>query len=215
VRSVVATEVAAHPVVDSLVRRATREVAPIVNRQITRLEAPLARSGSQYPLGNLIADAQRSIGRGDIAVMNNGGIRAGLPKGPITYGMLYEVQPFGNRLYKVEMSGAQVREYLERLVGRDNLREHVSGITIGYNPELPRGERIVSLRLPAGRTLADGATYTVVMNEFMAAGGEGMNLPEGARSTALDISDLDALIAHLRRMRPVAAPRETRIFITQ
>lgn len=215
VRSVVATEVPALASVDSIVRVAARRIAPIVKRPVANLAVSLPRLEGQYSLGNVIADAQRSVGRGDIAVMNNGGIRAGLPKGRITYGHVYEVHPFGNRLFRVEMSGAGVREYLERIVARDNLRDHVSGITIGYNPALPRGQRIVSLRLPAGRTLSDGATYTVVMNEFMAAGGEGLNLPEGSRSTPLDIMDLDALIVYLQRLRTVPSASENRIFISQ
>ena len=74
----------------------------------------------------------------------------------------------------------------------------------------------MSLRLPEGRTLSDAATYTVVVNEFMATGGEGMGPPEGAGSSALDINDLDALIAYLKRLRaPVTAPQESRIIISQ
>ncbi len=216
VRSVVATEIAPHAGVDSIVRRSTALVAPIINRRITRLAAPLNRDGSQYPLGNLIADAQRVIGKGDVAVMNNGGIRVGLSAGDVTYGALYEVQPFGNRLYSVQMTGAELRAYLEQIVSRDNLREHVSGVTIGYNPELPKGQRIVSLRLPAGRTLSESATYNVIMNEFMALAGEGVSVPQGARRSQLDILDLDALIAYLQRIpSPVRAPTENRIFITQ
>ena len=53
------------------------------------------------------------------------------------------------------------------------------------------------------------------MNEFMAAGGEGLNLPEGSRSTPLDITDLDALIAYLQRLRTVPSASENRIFISQ
>jgi 2',3'-cyclic-nucleotide 2'-phosphodiesterase (5'-nucleotidase family) len=114
------------------------------------------------------------------------------------------------------MTGAQVREYLERVVAGESLRDHVSGVTIGYNPELPAGQRIVSLRQPAGRTLSDGAMYTVIVNEFMASGGEGRGPPEGATSEALDMLDLDALISYLRRQpTPVKVPSENRIFITQ
>ena len=217
VRSVVATEVPAHPAIDSIVRRSSAAVAATVNRNVARLAAPLPRTGNQYALGNLIADAQRVIGKGDLGVMNNGGIRAGLPSGAVTYGDVFEVHPFGNRLYRVRMTGAQVRVYLEQIVGRDNLREHVSGATIGYNPELPRGERIVSIRLPAGRTLSDGSTYSVIMNEFMAiGGGEGVSVPDGAEVTALDILDIDALIEYFGRLpAPISVPAENRIFITQ
>lgn len=101
-------------------------------------------------------------------------------------------------------------------MARENLREHVSGVTIGYNPELPKGERIVSLQMPAGRTLVDGAVYNVILNEFMATGGEGMTIPAGASMAPLTITDLDALISYLRTLRaPVRAPTDTRIFITQ
>ena len=217
VRSVVATEVAAHPAVDSIVKRASASVASLVNRPIARLADPMPRTGSQYALGNLIADAARVIGRADVGVMNNGGIRAALPAGTVTYGQLFEVHPFGNRLYRVRMSGAQLRAYLEQIVARESLREHVSGITIGYNPELPKGQRITSLRLPDGRTLSDAATYTVAMNEFMAVGGgEGVAVPQGAPMTALEQLDLDVLITYLQRVaQPVAAPDEHRIVITQ
>jgi 2',3'-cyclic-nucleotide 2'-phosphodiesterase (5'-nucleotidase family) len=217
VRSVVATEVAAHPAIDSIVKRASASVASLVNRPIARLAEPMPRTGSQYALGNLIADAARVIGRADIGVMNNGGIRAALPAGTVTYGQLFEVHPFGNRLYRVRMSGAQLRTYLEQIVARESLREHVSGITIGYNPELPKGQRITSLRLPDGRTLSDAAMYTVAMNEFMAVGGgEGVAVPEGAPMTALEQLDLDVLISYLQRSpQPVAAPDEHRIVITQ
>jgi 2',3'-cyclic-nucleotide 2'-phosphodiesterase (5'-nucleotidase family) len=216
VRSVVSTGIAPNPEVASIVQRATAAVASRVNRRIGTLAEGLPRTGSQYPLGNLIADAQRAVGKGDIAVMNNGGIRQGLPAGPINYGHLFAVQPFENRLYRVEMTGAQIRAYLEQIVARDGLREHVSGITIGYNPELPKGQRIVSLRLPSGRTLSESARYSVVMNEFMAQSGEGVTVPEGAIATPLDIVDLDALISYLQsRPGPMQAPKENRIFITQ
>src|SRR5688500_6981335 len=215
VHSVVATEIAADPGVDSIVRRAAARVVPIVGRRIARVATALPRTGNQYALGHLIADAQRAIGKGDVAVMNNGGIRAGLPAGEVTYGHLYEVHPFSNRLHRVRMSGAQLREYLERLVGRETLRDHVSGITIGFNPELPKGKRIVSLRLPAGRTLSDASMYDVIMNEFMATGGEGLSLPGGVESTVLEMDDLDALITYLQRIpQPVTAPKENRIFIS-
>jgi 2',3'-cyclic-nucleotide 2'-phosphodiesterase/3'-nucleotidase/5'-nucleotidase len=216
VRSVVSTEIAPDPAIATIVQRATAAVASRVNRQIGTLPEGLPRTGSQYPLGNLIADAQRVVGKGDIAVMNNGGIRQGLPAGAINYGHLFAVQPFENRLYRVDMTGAQLRAYLEQIVGRDGLREHVSGVTIGYNPELPKGQRIVSLRLPSGRTLSESATYSVVMNEFLALSGEGVTVPEGAVSVPLDIVDLDALISYLQaRPGPIQAPKENRIFITQ
>ena len=202
--------------VDSLVKRATAQVAPFVNREVAEVAVTLNRDEPQYALGNLIADAQRSAANGDIAVMNNGGIRANLRAGRATYGTLFEVQPFGNTLYNLRMTGAQLREYLERLVAGRELRAHVSGVTIGYNPDLPAGRRIVSLTFPEGRTLAEGGTYNVIVNDFMATGGDGMGPPQSAQSIPLGIVDLDALVSYLKSLpSPIRAPTETRIFITQ
>ena len=216
VREVVDSAIAPVARVDSLVKAAAARVAPFVNRKVAEVASSLDRNGTQYPLGNLIADAQRWAAKGDVAIMNNGGIRANLRAGTATYGSLFEIQPFGNTLYRLRMTGAQLRDYLEGVVARDEVRDHVSGVTIGYNPDLPVGKRIVSLTFPAGRTLADGATYNVIVNDFMATGGEGMGVPAGARSTPLGVVDLDALVSYLKSLpSPVRAPTEARIFIAQ
>jgi 2',3'-cyclic-nucleotide 2'-phosphodiesterase (5'-nucleotidase family) len=216
VREVVDSAISPVARVDSLVKAATSKVAPFVNRKVAEVAVALNRDGTQYALGNLIADSQRSAGKGDIAIMNNGGIRANLRAGTATYGSLFEIQPFGNTLYRLRMTGAQLRDYLERVVARDELRDHVSGVTIGYNPALPVGKRIVSITFPAGRTLADGANYDVIVNDFMATGGEGMGPPEGARSMPLGIVDLDALVSYMKSLpSPIQAPAEARIFIAQ
>ncbi len=216
VRSVVTASLAPYPPADSIVSRASKSVAPIVNRRIGTTRAQLVREGSQYPLGNLIADAQRWAGKGDVAIVNNHGIRANLRAGEITYGTLFEIQPFANTLYRIRMTGAQLRQYLEKLVGMDELLVHVSGVTIGYNPDLPRGQRIGSLRLAAGRTLNESSYYNVVTNNFMATGGSNMGPPSGSRLTLLNITDLDALIGYLKTLRsPIVAPTENRIFIAQ
>jgi 2',3'-cyclic-nucleotide 2'-phosphodiesterase/3'-nucleotidase/5'-nucleotidase len=216
VRSVVTSSLTAYPPVDSIVSRAALRIAPIVNRRVAAIRVALNRDGSQYALGNLIADAQRWAGKGDVAIMNNQGIRANLRAGEITYGSLFEIQPFANTLYRIRMTGAQLREYLEKLIDRDELGVHVSGITIGYNPDLPKGQRITSLHLAAGRTLNESAYYNVITNNFMATGGSNMGPPAGSRLTPLNVVDLDALINYLKTLRsPITPPAENRIFIAQ
>lgn len=215
-RSVTPASIAPFAPADSIVRKASKAVAPIANRRIATLLATLNRTGSQFPLGNLIADAHRWAGKGDIAIANTRGVRAVLPAGEITYGTLFDVQPFGNTLSRLRMTGAQVREYLEKLVGMDELGIHVSGIAIAYNPDLPKGQRITSLRLLAGRTLSDNAFYNVIVNNFMADGGSNMGPPDGVRVTSLSVVDLDALVHYLKTLRsPITPPAESRIVISQ
>jgi 2',3'-cyclic-nucleotide 2'-phosphodiesterase (5'-nucleotidase family) len=80
------------------------------------LDAPIRRAGDLgSPLGNLFADALRDAVPGaDIAVINNAtrGLRADLPDGPITFGRVYDVFPFDNRIVRTTLSGAQLGRWL-------------------------------------------------------------------------------------------------------
>ena len=216
VRPVMTNSVAAYAPVDSVVKRAAARVAPIVNRKIGTLTASLERTGAQYPLGNLLADSYRWAAKGDIGIINTAGIRTRLPEGDITYGRLFVILPFANTLYRIRMTGAQVREYMETLVSRDQPGVHVSGLTVGYDPDKPAGSRITSITLPQGRTLSDKAVYSVIVNSFMAGGGSNMGPPNGAESRPLGIVDLDGLVDYIKsRPQPIEAPAENRIFIAR
>ncbi|MFL5623202.1 MAG: 5'-nucleotidase C-terminal domain-containing protein [Gemmatimonadaceae bacterium] len=199
--------------IDSIVQKAVARVAPVVNRHVATIPVTLARQGSQYPLGNLIADAQRWAAKGDVAIMNNGGIRTDLRAGEATYGSLFELQPFGNVLYSLSMTGTQLRGLLEAMVGRSSINDHVSGLVIRYDPSKPVGSRIVSITVADGTPLSSTRTYNVIVNDFLATGGEGYDAGRRASaSRSLNIIDLDALIDYLRSLpAPITAPTEVRI----
>jgi 2',3'-cyclic-nucleotide 2'-phosphodiesterase (5'-nucleotidase family) len=202
------------PAIDSLGRRAVARIGDRMNRRVATIPTTLSRSGRQYPLGNLIADAQRWAGKGDVAIMNNGGIRAELRAGDATYGSLFEVQPFGNTLHSVQMTGAQLRGLLEVMLGGQSIPDdHISGMTVRYDPAKPSGSRVASVTMANGEPLSDSRTYSVIVNNFLLAGGEGYNIGgRGTSSSPLNIVDLDALIDYLRQLpTPVTAPTEVRI----
>ena len=215
VRDVLPETMAADPAVAALVQRAVARVAPIVDRRVATIADDLIRDGPQYALGNLIADAMRAAGRSDVAVMNNGGIRAGLRRGVATYGALFEVQPFANTLYRLTISGAALRSYIERLVAR-RLNVHVSGIVISYDSTAAAGARVHRVRLANGADLRADGEYTLVLNDFLATGGDGLGLATAARRTeVLPIVDLDALVTYLRAQpQPVRAPTDARFVVT-
>jgi 2',3'-cyclic-nucleotide 2'-phosphodiesterase (5'-nucleotidase family) len=203
--------------IEAIIARADARVADIVSRPVARLASTLSRSGEDYALGNLIADAQRWAGQADIAMVNDGGIRTGLPAGPVTYGQLFEVQPFGNPLRRMDVSGSKVRAYLEALLRDGEPRTHVSGIVVRFDPGRRTGERIVSAVMADGSPLRDDASYSVVVNEYMATGRDGRILTQGAgRDERLGPSDIDALVAYLQsRSQPVRAPAERRFISTR
>lgn len=204
--------------VAGMVARATQAAASRVSRPIARIAEYMKKSASgaeeQVPLGNLIADAMRVEGKGDIGMMNNGGIRAPLRAGTATYGDLFEVQPFGNVLYRVSIGGRDLRDYLERLVGRRRPIVHLSGVVVEYDTTRAPGARIVAVRVN-GKPLDDARTYTVVVNDFEYTGGSGLGFGTAAKQAEnLDLVDLDAFVNYLARLpQPITPPADQRFVI--
>jgi 2',3'-cyclic-nucleotide 2'-phosphodiesterase (5'-nucleotidase family) len=212
VYDVLPDSLAPDPVIANLVADAVSKVATLVNRPIAVFATDLNREGTQYALGNLLADAFRTVGNGDVAVINNGGVRANVRAGQATYGSLFEVAPFGNVLYRVTVKGNALRAYFERMVAR-RINVHISGAKLTYDSTKTTGPRLVSAVMSDGREVRDDATYSIVMTDFLVTGGDGLGLANAAIKTEpLNIADLDALIQYLRAQpQPVRAPAEPRI----
>ena len=69
----------------------------------------------QTNLGRLIAAAHREKAQADFGVMNSGGVRASMEPGKITYKDVLTVQPFGNILAYVDMTGQEILAYLNEV----------------------------------------------------------------------------------------------------
>ena len=219
VREVLPDSLPPDTAVAAMVALATDAVAARVNRPIARIAEYMKKSASgaeeQVPLGNLIADAMRVEGKGDIGMMNNGGIRAALRAGTATYGALFEVQPFGNILYRVSIGGRDLRDYLERLVGRRRPIVHLSGVVVEYDTTRAPGSRIIAVRV-GGKPLDEARTYSLIVNDFEYTGGSGLGFgPAAKRGENLDLVDLDAFVDYLAHLpQPVASPADKRFVIT-
>jgi len=203
------------PMAEALGRQ-QQAVRNITERVVARLKFPLKREGDEYGLGRLIADAQRAAGRADVAIMNNGGIRADLPEGAITFGQIYQVQPFQNRLLRLTVKGEVLQDALEQCVaGRDHLPDcHVAGVEVWYDGRKEPGKRISSVKL-SGKDLDKGRTYTLVVSDFMSTGGSGFRMLIGSPKEDLDVIDVDALARYLGVLRaPVEAPEDVRFHRT-
>ncbi len=122
----------------------------------------------------------------DFALQNSGGVRIDIPFGEITIADAYELLPFANTMVNLEMTGAEVVQSLED--GVSNIVDeggssgaYPYGAYLRWDADLsqPKGQRFSNVEI---RAKADGsawgpidlaATYTVVVNSFMAGGGDG------------------------------------------
>src|SRR5881628_3299309 len=198
--------------VDAL-RLSQASVSVITDRPVARFGTELRRTGGEYGLGRLIADAQRNVAKSDVALVNNGGIRADVAAGLATYGDLYRVEPFQNRLMRLAVSGKVLKQALEHALTGDGPDAHVAGIVVWYDSGKPAGRRLKNARLANGKDVDDGRTYTLAVSDFLAAGGSGYTMLVGAPSGEVGVTDLDALIQYLAVLRqPISAPDDRRFY---
>jgi 5'-nucleotidase len=133
-----------------------------------------------------------------VGFVNVGSIRRGLPAGPVTYGMLFELQPFQNELVSVALTGALLKDALELGLDREGRpRVHVAGLTVRYDPGAPAGSRIRAMILDDGREIGPRHVVTVGTTEFVAAGGDGFQPFGAGEQVRTGMLDLDALVTYL------------------
>jgi 5'-nucleotidase len=201
----------ADPVVDSLVRASVARVSARMQRPVATVAVAMRRTGDQYALGNLIADAARAMGGGDVAAWNNGGIRTDITAGPITYGGAHAIVPFGNVLVRLRLRGDQIRTMIERSLSRGRPDVHVSGLLVDYDPSRPAGQRVVRLTRSDGTAVVNARVYTMIINDFMLDEPDDSKRMAPVSQLVLAIRDVDALSTYLGRQpqpfRPDAAPR--------
>lgn len=174
-------------------------------------------------LGNLIADGMlwktRNAGT-RIALQNGGGIRASIPKGPITVGKVYEVLPFGNTLVVMDLKGREILEALENGVSQWEQTAgrflQVAGLRYAFDLSRPAGSRVVRVEVKEGegyRPLDLEATYRVVTNNFIAAGGDGFTVLKNAQGYRVDtgFADAESFMDYLKELKEVAPQVEGRI----
>ncbi len=215
------TSVPADPAVAAIVARAEAAVAPLARRVVGTAAAAVTRTttpAGESALGTLVADAHRAATGADIAFTNPGGLRDGLPAGPVTYARLFAAQPFGNSLVTLTLTGAEVRRLLESQwqTGPDGAPIvrilPVSGLTYAWDAGRAAGDRVSDLRLAGGRPIEPQGRYTVTVNSFLAGGGDGFGLLGERREGRGGPRDLDALVAYVERLpQPFTVRPEGRI----
>lgn len=195
-------------------------------------------------LGNFLADAsldffiEQPTEKGwnfvAIALWNSGGIRASIDEringGNITLEDVLAVAPFGNTMDVVALKGKHLREVLEHSV-RDydpyaidppGSLLQVSGLRLTYNMSQPIGSRLIEAyarcadcRVPQFLPLEDEHVYEVVMNTYMAKGGDGFDVIQknAISNRNTDELDVDIITKYAAKSSPVITGLEGRLTI--
>lgn len=137
------------------------------------LQTALPRTGDpESPLGNLFADALRGAVKGaDIAINNNsrGGLRTDLPGGALTFGRLYDVFPFDNRLVRLSVTGAELTRVFENEIRRN--RRGALGISgIRVEADCAGAGLHVALYRSSGEPIKPDETLVVATMDSLVSG---------------------------------------------
>lgn len=226
---IVTRDVARDAAIGALIAKYDTAAAPIANRPVGRIAADFTRANDdsrEQVMGNAIADAQRFASQAagaQIAFMNPGGVRADLlfagsaageGDGVVTYGELFTVQPFGNGLLTLTLSGAQIDALLEQQFCGTNAPANggffrvllpSQGLHYRYSEAATgaascAGANAVDaadIRLD-GVPLEPAGTYRVTVNTFLADGGDGFSVLRDGSDRVGGVVDTDAFESYLR-----------------
>ncbi len=121
-------------------------------------------------MGFLIAEAQRVKVGAHVAVMNSGGIRAGIEAGDISYKDVLTTQPFGNAVAFVELSGDELLDYLAVAASKPvdtGAYAQFAGVDIEILDGVMAGAKVDGIEIdPSG-------LYRLALNSYLASGGDG------------------------------------------
>ena len=222
------------PALTALIDRYDVLSAPRANAVVGTVTADITRQqneAGESALGDVIADAHLAAtsgiddGGAVVAFMNQGGIREDIryaasgdeAGGVLTFGEAFGVNPFGNSLVTMSLTGAQIDDLLEVQfadleAGTRRVLQVSAGFSYTWDASRPVGSRVDAASITIdGVAINLDRTYRVTVNSFLADGGGGFDvLTEGAQRTGGEI-DLDALVAYFAGVDAVSPGQQDRI----
>lgn len=183
--------------------------------------------GNESTIGTFLANVALwqgdQITDADIGVINSGGIRASFlyagdttdnplnVDGAVTYAEAFTVQPFGNTMAYIELTGEQVDLMLEQQwqdgKSRPMLRLGISdNVSYVFDPTRAQFDRVTDVFID-GVPLDPTATYTVAGNSFLLAGGDSFFVfDDGANYVDTGVIDLQSLLDYFAELRELGEP---------
>jgi 5'-nucleotidase len=238
---VITQTVARAPDITALIAKYDALAAPLRDRVIGRISADITRTtddSGENAAGNLIADAQHagSTNAGAVAAfMNPGGVRADFlyapsgseAPGEVTYGEAFTVQPFGNSLVTMTLTGQQILDVLKQqwCAQTDRPRILLPSASVAYtydqsvataifNTPCDTAANPVTGLTIGGSTVDLAAPYRITVNSFLADGGDRFSVLRQGTDRVGGPVDTDALEDYIEPSltgAPIAPPALDRI----
>lgn len=197
---------------------------PLMRREVGRITTEITRgkdASGESALGNVIADAmleaaRRQVSETQIAFMNPGGIRADIAmrNGVVTFNDIFTVQPFGNELVVMTMTGSDIERVLREQYQPtgNNILQVSEGFEFAWRQPANQPIEILSGSMKLnGETLVADRPYRIVTNNFLATGGDGFTGFRNGTNRRTVGGDVEALEDYLKAHSPVTGAIKGRI----
>ncbi|MCU6499697.1 bifunctional metallophosphatase/5'-nucleotidase [Rugamonas sp. A1-17] len=213
----------ADPALDAYMKKVRDRSAAALARPVAALAVPSVprekQDDGESALGDLVTDATLAAGRpygAQIAFVNNGSLRHDLDTSAgnrVNVGQLLAALPYTNSLVVMNLRGSQIRELLEQQWsgGRDitrGLLQVSDGFKYTWDPRRGEGGKVLADTLTLnGVPIENGTVYRVVVNNFLAEGGDAFPaFTQGSNRAMTNIRDIDALTDYLTRREQYGKP---------
>lgn len=172
----------------------------------------------QTTIGNLMADVTMQRGNLvfkarekkeiDLCILNNGGIRAILPKGNVTSRTAFEIMPFENSLVVMALKGEQIFELVDYFITTQKPHP-LSGITFTIGKD-----KLAKNILVQGKPLEKEAIYYVATNDYLSNGGDNMNFfKKSVQKYDLDYKLRNVLIDYFKEVDTIPVIKDVRVSV--
>ncbi len=187
------------PAIQQLIDGYKHQMEAQMDREIGEAAQTMKSGYPQSLLTNLTADAIKQFGEQytntpvDFAVMNVGGLRSVLNKGPITIGNMFEIYSFDNMVVILDMDGKAVNELFEFYAANGG-----EGLSSGVQLVV-KSRKVVSLKI-GGNPVEENRMYRVATIDYLAEGNGGMTALTKAKNTIVTgITLRDAMIEFVQK----------------
>lgn len=195
----VAKAIPADPQFEEQIKPYREQVTARMEEIIGNAPVELGKGEYQSPLGNFVVDLMleesRKLydGQIDMATTTNGGLRVPIPLGAVKVGTIFELMPFENELVVLTLDGKTVQEFFDKAA-------EAKFAPIANATYSVMNGKAVDIKI-GGKPFDPSRSYTIVTSDYLAGGGDNLNMFKNALKTEkVGIMMRDAILQHIRQL---------------
>ena len=206
------SEITSDASIQSIISPYKEELKAKMDRVLAYAPIDLHKNGYSSPLCNLVADVtfetindlyiKEGKGNIDAVLLNYGGLRRTFTAGDLTVGNIFELAPFENELFVVQLKSETIKEMVD-FYFKQTVAHPVAGITATSTEDIKIG----------GEPLDLNKTYNVVTSDYLYNGGDNMFFfSKSLSKDVLNIKQRDLLLDYFEKIDTVQVNTNKRIY---